>query len=423
MSSHNRHAASRACRAEAAWRRRAVVVVLLAACVFAGASTAFGQTAAPAPTSRFVMGPLQWAPTLQLREAGIDSNVFNTHGDVKEDMTGTFAAAVDTLLTLGIARVATQGGADYLYFEQQKSQRALNGRVNSRITLPLSRIQPVVTVSWARAKERTGNEIDIRAPRTDHAYGASLVTKVTSRVSLSGSINRQFTIFDSGVAFRGVDLATQLNRVSTSITTGLEVAISPLTSFSITGGVSRDGFTAQQGRNTDNFRGDVGLAFAPDAIIGGHASVGYHRMRPEHVTGTPGGALEQAGLTAAVDLSYTLLGVTRFNPRFARDTAYSISSTQPFYVSNAAGLEVTQALFGPLELVARGGREELAYPATDLAAARTDRVDTLGGGLSFRLSTSGRISLNYDDAKRRSNAESDFSYSRRRIYTSVTYGF
>jgi len=421
MSGHNRPAASRAWRAEAAWRRRALVVLSIALCSFASAPTAFGQ--GTATNARFVLGPLQWAPTLQLREAGIDSNIFNSDKDVKQDMTGSFVPAVDALLTLGIAQVATQGSAEYVYFERYKNQRALNGRVNSRVTLPFSRVQPVALVSYARVKERAGNEIDVRAPRTEQGYGVNLTTRLTSRVALTATIDRASITYDSGVTFRGTDLATQLNRRSTNLITGLRVAFSPLTSFVANGGVGRDEFVLQRERNTDNFRGDVGVEFAPDAVIGGRASIGYRKMQPQHDSGTPGGAVESGGLTSAVDLSYTLLGRTRFNPRYSRDKNYSISTTQPYYVSTGAGLEILQTLFGPFGLAVRGARETLAYQATALAAARTDVADTLGGGFTIRLSTQGRIGLNYEDSKRRSDAGAEFGYGRRRIYTTVTYGF
>lgn len=399
---------------------RAARVLLMTLGLFASASMAMAQGGA---SMRFVLGPLQWTPTLQLREAGIDSNVFNTPENAKQDMSGSFVPQVDSLLTLGIMKAATLGSVEYVYFDKYKNERALNGRVATRMTFPLSRIEPTANFSWARVKERATTEIDVRAPRTDRAYGAGLTTKLSSRLVLNTEIARQAVLYDSGSSFRGVDLATQLNRQTTTITAGVHIAASPLTSFFIDGSVGRDGFELQSSRNTDNVRGNLGLEFAPDAVIRGRAQVGYHKMQPQHASSTPGGALAFSGVTSTVDLSYTLLGRTQFTPRFSRDSSYSISTAQPYYVSMIRGLDILQTLFGPLDLVLRGSREGLAYPATALDPARTDRVETLGGGLSVRLSTQGRITINYDDNKRRSSAGALFGYARRRIYTTVTYGF
>jgi hypothetical protein len=220
-----------------------------------------------------------------------------------------------------------------------------------------------------------------------------------------------------------VDLASQLNRQATTITAGIRMAVSPLTTFFTDGSVGRDEFALQSSRNTDNLRGSIGFEFAPDAVIRGRALVGYHQMQPQHPSAVPGGAVAFRGLTSNVDLSYTLLGRTQFSPRFSRDTVYSVSTTQPYYVATGGGLEILQTLVGPLDLILRGSREKLAYPPTDIAASRTDRVETYGGGLSVRLSMQGRIGFNYDDSKRRSSAGTLFGYARRRIYTTVTYGF
>jgi hypothetical protein len=220
-----------------------------------------------------------------------------------------------------------------------------------------------------------------------------------------------------------VDVATELNRKGTTALAGVRVAISPLTTFVVDAGVGRDAFVLDPSRNTDNLRGSVGFEFAPDAVIRGRGLVGYHKMRAQDPSAAPGAAVDFAGVTSSVDLSYTLLGRTRFNPRFSRDTTYSVSVTQPYYLSTAGGLEIYQMLFGPLDLVVRGSREKLGYPGTEFEGARTDFADTYGGGLSIRLSTQGRIGFNYDDTKRRSSGGPRFGYARRHIYTTVTYGF
>src|SRR5215470_6139368 len=114
--------------------------------VLAGSAIAQAPPAAPppTPTGRFVMGPLTWTPTLALREAGVDSNVFNTATDPKEDITSAFGPSVDSTLALGVGRLETQGQAEYLYFERYTDQRAINGRVAGRLVFPATRIRPIL---------------------------------------------------------------------------------------------------------------------------------------------------------------------------------------------------------------------------------------------------------------------------------------
>ena len=371
-----------------------------------------------------MLGPLQWTPTLQLREAGLDSNVFNTPKDAKQDMTASFVPFVDSLLTLGIAQVATQGTAEYAYFQRYTNQRAINGRVSSRIVFPLSRIQPVATLSWAHVKERPTSEIDVRAPRTDLGYGGGLTTKLTSRLALNAIIDRQDTRYDSGEFFRGADLASQLNRQTTGITTGIRMAASPLTSFFVDGGASRDEFVLQRDRNTENVRGDLGFEFAPDAVIAGPRD---GRLSQDAAATRLWSARRRARIRRA-DI------VGRFDLHAARTHAlHSRASRATRRIPSARRSRTICRPPSASRFCRRSSGRSTSWCAAAakswptrrprLAAARTDRADTLGGGLSIRISTQGRIGLNYDDTKRRSDAGAEFGYARRRIYTTVTYGF
>jgi len=397
---------------------RAVLIVMLATVGIALPSSADAQN-----EGRFVSGPLTWTPVFELREAGIDSNVFNSSLDPKEDKVGTASSHVSSLLTLGLLQAATQGSLDYQYFERYKNERGLNRRVSSHVDFPVTRFSPDVTVSWARVKERSGNEIDVRAPRTDWAYALGIQTKITSRVAVTATGGRQKSTYERGFTFRGVEIAKQLDRETVLGSVLTRITLTPLTSLTLDTSVGRDRFPFRPDATTDNIRGNIGLDFAPDAVIRGRTSIGYHSMRPLHADVSNPAAVAFGGITSATELGYTLLGVTRFNGRFSRDSSYSISTSQPIYVSTAGGLDILQTLFGPLDLNIRASREQLKYRETKLAAGHRDLADSLGGGLSMRIGSGAVVALIYDNTERRSTAGRDFEYQRRRIYTTVTYGF
>ena len=72
---------------------------------------AAAQSDAPAPinevrqNSRLHAGPLYAKPTLQLKELGIDNNVYNTYGDQQlSDFTATFVPKLD--LSVPVAKRA-----------------------------------------------------------------------------------------------------------------------------------------------------------------------------------------------------------------------------------------------------------------------------------------------------------------------------
>jgi len=398
-------------------RRAFIVFVVLAAAAVPSSAVAQGT-----PGGRFVTGPLAWTPTFQLREAGVDSNVFNTPLNPKEDFTAGAVSQVNSLLTLGILQAATNGSLEYLYFDRYSQERGVNRRVSTHLEFPLSRISPDVTVAWNRVKERSGNEIDTRTPRTDFSYEAGLQTRLATRVALTATASKQKQTYDQGFTFRDIEIARQLNRESTLGTVTGRVTLTPLTVLAADAAIGRDHFRFRPDADTDNVRLDAGFEFAPDAVIRGRASVGYHSMKP-HDPVSNVVAASFKGLTSAVDLSYTLLEVTRFSGRFSRDSTYSIDTNQPYYLSTSGSFDVLQTLVGPVDLTVRAAREKLNYPATEREVAHIDFADTFGGGPSIRVGPQAVIALVYDSSKRRSPRGPEFGYQRKRLYTTVTYGF
>ena len=399
--------------------RRATTVALIT--VLAMASVARAQD--PPKEGRFITGPLAWTPRFELRDAGTDSNVFNTPSDAKEDVTATARSQVDSVLKLGLLRATTVGSLAYNYFQQYTSQRGLNRRVATHVEVPTMRFSPDLTASWGRAKERSGNEIDIRTPRTDLAYAGGLQARLTTKLSIIATAGKQKSTYDSGFTFHDTEIAQQLNRESTMATVTAHVALSPLTSLFIDATAAHDSFPFRPTAATDNGRIDARLEFAPDAIIRGAASVGYHSMQPHDGQTTPSTTAAFSGITSSIDLGYTLLGVTRFIGHFSRDANYSLYIDQPYYRSTAGGLQILQRLFGPIDLDLRGSLENLDYPRTETEAAYVDTAETLAGGLSIRVSNEAVLALLYDNSERRSERGHDFGYQRRRVYTTITYGF
>jgi hypothetical protein len=398
---------------------RAVTVAVFA--VFATLSQAYAQE--PAKEGRFITGPLAWTPMLELRDAGVDSNVFNTPTDPKEDATASARSHVDSVLTLGLLRATTDGSLEYNYFERYTSQRGLNRRVATHVEIPALRFSPNVSASWARLKERSGNEIDIRTPHTDLAYTGGIQARLTSALSIIATAGREKSTYDPGVTFHDVDIARQLNRETILAKVTARLALTPLTSFSIDATAAHDGFPFRPAAATDSGRVDARVDFAPDAVIHGAASIGYHSIQPYYRRTARSTAAAYSGIASSVDLGYTLLGITRFNAHFSRDANYSLYLNQPYYLSTAAGLQILQRLFGPVDLDLRGNVETLDYPETEAEAAHLDTAESLAGGLSIRVSRQAVLSLLYDNSERRSALGDEFGYQRRRILTTITYGF
>jgi hypothetical protein len=163
-----------------------------------------------------------------------------------------------------------------------------------------------------------------------------------------------------------------------------------------------------------------GVTFDPHALLKGGATFGYRDFKPLS-TDLPG----YQGATASGNLSYTLLGMTRFGVEFKRDISYSYDVNQPYYLETGITGTVQQQIFGPFDAIARFGGARLAY--RDRAGTmvevsdRTDHVRTYGGGVGYHMGRDLRLGFNIDHQNRISQV-SEREYNGLRYGVSVTYG-
>lgn len=398
---------------------RACTVVRRVALVLLWAGLGTAPPAAAQPAEGLLLGPVTFAPTISVRDAGIDSNVFNEPGEGHEDQTFVFGGGAEAKLRVGSVQFEATGAADYLYFRTYAQERGLNGFGTLRVQPQFSRIRPFVGGAYRRTRDRANSEIDVRAPRTEREASAGVEAQLTRRARLDGWVRRGYWEFDEGETFRGIDLALRLNRRLDAAHAGFRYELSPLTTFTVETGIVADRFTESPDHDTDMWRTDVGFLFSPDAVIRGRALVGFSDLRARGAAAVP-----FRGPTAEVELSYTLLERTVFSGRLRRETTVS-SDAQPYYLSTLAGVDVSHTVAGPVDLIARIGRERLDYDAVPAFSlpAHLDRVETFGGGLVVRLGLHARVSANYEERRRRSDALQDRNYDRHRLYTTISYGF
>jgi hypothetical protein len=373
---------------------------------------------ATAAQARFQTGALAWTPQISLHDAGFDTNVFDTPDNPKRDTTAVLTPQFDGVLELASFTMATSAVVDFVYFDRYTEERSINKRATVRIDVPLSRFRPFVGGGYIDARERQGSEIDLRARRTEKEGTAGARISVTPRGSVELSVRLADARYDEGQLFRGVDLAEQLNRRSESGAIRFRYSLSPLTMFVVDTDLARDNFLNSPDRDTQNLRVTSGFEFAPDAVIRGRASVGYHKMDAK---GAAARGFE--GLMTSVDLGYVLLNRTRFNGRISRDTSYSVEEQIPYYVQTGYGAEVTHTLFGPIDAIVRGSREKLDYAASLGVEGFVEYVNRYGGGIAVRATDTLRLNVNYEFGDRRSTGSMAREFERRRLYTTVTYGF
>jgi hypothetical protein len=379
-----------------------------------------GIAAAQTQTNgRFQSGALTWTPTISLRDAGVDSNVYDEPTNPRRDRSAVLSPQVDGLFRLSAAEVKFAGGADFVYFQRYTQERSVNTRGNARVEFRMMRIRPFGSVAVLDARERVNSEIDVRARRAERDVTAGVGLGLTPRGTLEVRGSFATATFREGEIFRGVDLAQRLNRETTTGSVRLGYEVTPLTKFFVEGSTSRDRFTLAPGYDSKNLTANAGFEFAPDALLQGRATVGFHKLEP---LGPLGFGFD--GLTAGVDIGYVLVQRTRFDIRIARDTSYSFEA-QPYFLRTAYGGEISHTLFNPIDLFVRGAWETLEYPGIveQELPADTLEVTRFGGGVVIRPGRRINMSINYEISERTADTLPDRRYDRQRLYTNVTYGF
>jgi hypothetical protein len=393
---------------------------LLAAALALTPVGVFAQEGAPPNNVRMRIGPLFVNPTLSLSNAGRDTNVFNDSVNPQEDFTVTITPATDLWLRLGPTWIQSNIKEDIVWFQKFASERSANNSYVVKWLVPLNRLTLSTSGIYANTRQRPGFEIDTRAEHTQQTYVVGAEFRLLSKTFIGVEARSGVTQFDSGATFLGTNLSDQLNETTRTVSLGLRHQVTALTALSFTASNTQDRFQLNPLRNSDS-RGLSGtIKFDPAALIKGSATFGYREFRPASPD-VPG----YSGTTAAVDLSYVLLGVTKFGATATRDVQYSYDVNQPYYLQTGMTGSIGQQLFGPLDVVLSGGFSRLEYRdrvgAVIVAPNRTDRQTTFGGGIGYHLGRDTRIGVNVSQAQRRSPLTLH-TYNEMQYGISVTYG-
>jgi hypothetical protein len=397
-------------------------ISLAALLVVAFCSTAGAQSPLPpdpVPSGNLNIGPVALSPRVELREVGVDSNVFNEAEEPREDFTATARFLLDAGLRFGVARVVYRSWLDAVYFQKYSNERSVNRFGELRTELRLSRLVPYVAVSGLDTRERPNNEIDRRSDRSALTVSAGAALAVLPSTALVASVQRETTTYDPGQLYEGVDLAGQLNHRRETVEGGLRLALTALTTLLLTGGVEEATFQLSPDRDSTSTRAGIRFEFDPTALISGTAAVGYRDFKPVSAS------LERfRGVVAQVTARYVPGGRTLIDVRYRRDVEYSFEETQPYFVANGGAVTVTQRIAGPFDLQVVGSRDRASYRGSIDASGDTDVeiISAATAGLGYRLRERTRLGVNVEFTER-DGQRPDRSYSRRRIFASVTHGF
>ncbi len=377
------------------------------------------QSPSGTSTNSVHVGPVSLYPGIQLRDVGIDSNVFNDSLAPKEDFTYTVLPKLQADLPIGAARLSGSSSLGFVDFRMYKDQQSVDGIAEARLeTVDPARLRPFAALGFVRSRERTGVDIDTRALKTGTSMKAGLDVQATAITSFTGWVRRDKTGYGKDEFYQGVALAEQLDHTSHAVAGGAKFAITPLTTITVAAEVEQDRFTGSPLRNTDSLRVGPSIDFGTGAVITGRAAIGYRAFKPQNAE-----LSQYQGIVGFAGVGFTVFNVTKFDISASRDLNYSYDADEPYYLDSGARVTVSQRVVGPLDLIVLGGRQRLRYQSVGgaLLTGRTETVTTAGGGLGIRVGDQMRFTLTFDNAHRRTTGSGAREYDRHRVLGSVEY--
>ena len=401
-------------RPTAAW----CVRVLIMGTLLAWPTVARAQEE-PSAEPGYRIGPVGLNGRTDITEVGIDSNVFNTAEDPQEDFTLTLVSELEARVRVSRVQFLVGSTGDFVYFKKFAEERAVNHGTEVRVNLALGAFQPYISGAARNTTARSGFEIDARAKRNEKTVTAGLGVRLSPLTSLRFWTRRFETQFAPDEEFRGIELAEELNRTLETASAGIEIEVTPQTKLLMSTEVERAGFNAGNSRAADTIRGIATVQIDPGDALNGEAIVGYRRFKTRQPD-----VPDYTGLIASGTLTYTMLERMQIEASMVRDVSYSHEPLSPYYLVTGATVTVTHRVLGPLDVQARAGQYRLDY-RTIGEGTTSERLDTqsnAGGGIGFRITRKIRLGLNYETVQRKSTTLPEAEYNRSRFFGTFAYG-
>ena len=375
----------------------------------------------PSAEAPIKFGPLSLKSTIALSNVGIDTNVFNaaTNENPQRDFTMTFTPVTDVWLHMGRTWVSGKIDMDWVYYETFASERSANADYLIGVARTFNRLVLNGSARYLSTRERPGFEIDARSDRIETEWDGSIEVRALPQTYFGARAWRRRVSFDRDEAFRGANLAEELNRTIDAQAFTVRHVVTSLTAVSLQVGREEERFTLSSLRDADSTRIAGTATFQPRALISGNATVGYRLFTPRSAD-----VPSYRGATTAVNLSYTRRGITRFGFDASRDVQPSLEFGHPYYLETGVGGLVQHHVFGPFDVLARIGTRRLAYRDRQGVAVqvsnRTDRVHAFSLGAGYRLGSDKRVAFTIERQNRTSNVHA-YGYRGLRFGMSLTY--
>jgi hypothetical protein len=345
---------------------------------------------------RFRVGPFYLSPKLQLKNAGVDTNVFNQRTDEIADTSVVLSPTVLAAWPVGRrVRLTGESHIDLNYFRRQSSERSTDFGGEGRAEVDVGPFTFFGAGGGGQSRQRFSIDLDQRVLRHERWGSTGLTVTPTRRISASVLGTGRVNEYGSFVV-RGVNVKESLDRNELTGTAQVRYVLSRRTTLVGSADAIEDRFLGQPravSRVSRSYRYLGGFEFGEKALIRGKLLAGIREF-----PASPS-APSYRGPALATSLTLPLLHYGLGTVLAERDIYYALTpTTTPLsadrsrntYVSTrfggAAAVELPLAFFGRANFGFEEAKYLLPYVVDGALGRRVDHLWTAGASLlrSFR---------------------------------------
>jgi hypothetical protein len=346
-------------------------------------ATAAGQAhERKARPGRYKIGPVYLTPALELRQAGFDSNVYNTESNAVSDAVVVLRPKLNLAFPVGrrLRNTAT-GALDFNVFRRSRSENSVDSSIEGRTEMDVGPCTLFTQGGLLNARQRFSIEVDERLQRRESWIESGVEARATRRLTVALTGERRVYTYEDLVV-DGNNIKDALDREHIKAALASRFRLTPLTTAVATAEILSDDFLRQRDQAASfirSFRVLGGFELQRRAMISGRALAGV-RVFPASWSS---GNLDYQGLALAVSVSTPLYRLGQIGLAADRDVLYAVL---PGYSAGARlrNAYISTRLRGTLSLdlafdlvshVAVGWeRAQYLYPY-ETAAGLVERVD------------------------------------------------
>jgi hypothetical protein len=377
-------------------RSRAALAGLL---LLAGAA-ARAQEAGSA--GRFRLGPVHLTPRLQIKQAGVDTNVFQTLRDAARDEVVVFGPRLEGTLALRRLRATGLGYLEVNHFNREGDERFTDFYGEGRLEMDAGPLLLYGSGGGGRFHNRFSIDVDERLERQERRASLGLVWRLTRRMSATVQGGEEVLSFAPAVFRLGGFVKEAMDRRTRNGAGQLRFSLTNRTTLVLSAEVLEDRFFSQpldSPRVRQSQRYLAGFELGERALLTGRVLAGLRSFPGTLAHGSP----PYTGPVIAVDLALPLRAA-RVRFQGERDVQYagSLVNVGRLRYRNAfvyeryrgeATLALPVGVVGVVHAGFENARYLLPYPYPD-ALHPNRRVDhrwTLGGSLLRQLGDRARM--------------------------------